>query len=516
MLPIPFSSTITNVHGNDEGCVRAESKPIIIIYRIPFSFANNLMSENELKNPGIYFLVRNGGAKDAGSCDSHNGGSGLIGSNVPTIYVGQGDSHDDGSGVLKRMVGKHAEGVDEWDVGYAVTCGTPNLLDATALNWLERYFYDIACAVGRYQVLNSVRPPGKEPDMATKGVLMNFIEIAEYLLKRDLGLYAFEKVGYRNIPIGFSDSPLIGKQMFLSNAKAGVYAVGVMSGYKTIYVYPGATVGKENRLLNQKGAEKYGKLRKELEEKGIINKGEFAQGYEFNSVSQAASVVLGFSTNGKTNWKDKDGVSLEDILKPGGAVTAENDTSVQPNTDEIASPEPEEVATPSTEEIASSESEEAATPDTDEITPPGPEEATTPIAEEIAQPGPEEATTPVILYLDSNKRNAHAKGYVNDEGRLVVLAGSKVSDSVFYQNEKGGAAKARARIDLEGKGIISNLLFTVDHTFSSSSTAASVVYGGSASGPAMWKDENGMSLGELNKERKESPYTGGGKTTDSQ
>ena len=63
MLPIPFSSTITNVHGNDEGCVRAESKPIIIIYRIPFSFANNLMSENELKNPGIYFLVRMVGRK---------------------------------------------------------------------------------------------------------------------------------------------------------------------------------------------------------------------------------------------------------------------------------------------------------------------------------------------------------------------------------------------------------------------------------------------------------------------
>ena len=367
MLPIPFSSTITNVHGNDEGCVRAESKPIIIIYRIPFSFANNLMSEQELKNPGNYFLVRNGGAKDTGSCDSHNGGSGftgsgLIGRQVPTIYVGQGDSHDDGSGVLKRMVGKHAEGVDEWDVGYALTCGTPNLLDATALNWLERYFYDKACAVGRYQVLNSVRPPGKEPDMATKGVLMNFIEIAEYLLKRDLGLYAFEKAGYRNIPIGFSDSPLIGKQMFLSNAKAGVYAVGVMTGYKTIYVYPGATVGKENRLLNQKGAEKYGKLRKELEEKGVIKQGEFVEGYEFSSVSQAATVILGTSTNGKTNWKDKDGVSLEDILEQGGAVTG-----VQLNTAEIAPSE--EVNTPITAEIAPSVDEEAVLPETVEIAP---------------------------------------------------------------------------------------------------------------------------------------------------
>ena len=83
----------------------------------------------------------------------------------------------------------------------------------------------------------------------------------------------------------------------------------------------------------------------------------------------------------------------------------------------------------------------------------------------------------------------------------MVLAGSKVSDSVFYQNAKDGATRARARTrkDLEDKGIISNLLFTVNHTFPKSSTSASVIYGGSASGPAMWKDENGVSLGELNK-----------------
>ena len=42
-------------------------------------------------------------------------------------------------------------------------------------------------------------------------------------------------------------------------------------------------------------------------------------------------------------------------------------------------------------------------------------------------------------------------------------------------------------------------LIIMKRRFSSSSTAASVVYGGSASGPAMWKDENGVSLGELNK-----------------
>ena len=134
-----------------------------------------------------------------------------------------------------------------------------------------------------------------------------------------------------------------------------------------------------------------------------------------------------------------------------------------------------------------------------EITFPQALEAATPNTDEMASPELDHSSTPVIFYLDSNKRNAHGKGYVNGEGKFVVLAGSKVSDSVFYQNEKGGATRARTRKELEDKGIISNLLFTVDHAFSSSSTAASVVYGGSASGPAMWKDENGVSLGELNK-----------------
>ena len=140
-------------------------------------------------------------------------------------------------------------------------------------------------------------------------------------------------------------------------------------------------------------------------------------------------------------------------------------------------------------EITSPEAVETTMPDADEIA--------SPATDEIVPPEPDHPSTPVILSLDRNKRNAHAKGYVNGEGKFVVLAGSKVSDSVFYQNEKGGATKARARKDLEDKGIISNLLFTVDHAFSSSSTAASVIYGGSASGPAMWKDENGVSLGKL-------------------
>ena len=308
--------------------------------------------------------------------------------------------------------------------------------------------------------------------MATKGVLMNFIEIAEYLLKRNLGLYAFEKVGYQNIPIGFSDSPLIGKQMFLCNAKAGVYAVGVMTGYKTIYVYPGATVGRENRLLKQK-KESYGQLRKELEEKGIIKKGEFVEGYEFTVTAE--------------NDTADQAVSAE----TDAAGSPQNDEEATFNTDEITIAEPGEVDLPETVEITSPEAVEAATPDTVEITPPEAEEATLPENVEVG--------TSVILYLDNEKRNAHAKGYVNDDGKFVVLAGSKVSDSVFYQNEKGGATRARTRKELEEKGIISNLLFTVDHTFPKSSTAASVVYGGSASGPAMWKDENGVSLGELNK-----------------
>ena len=59
--------------------------------------------------------------------------------------------------------------------------------------------------------------------------------------------------------------------------------------------------------------------RKELLQSGVWKDDEktyvFAQDYAFNSPSRASSVCLGRASNGLMEWKDKNGLSLKDLLK---------------------------------------------------------------------------------------------------------------------------------------------------------------------------------------------------------
>lgn len=61
----------------------------------------------------------------------------------------------------------------------------------------------------------------------------------------------------------------------------------------------------------------YSRIRKDLIEKEIVkntDKGlEFQREYEFTSPSQAGAVILGYSVNGRTFWKNKNGKTLKQI-----------------------------------------------------------------------------------------------------------------------------------------------------------------------------------------------------------
>lgn len=61
----------------------------------------------------------------------------------------------------------------------------------------------------------------------------------------------------------------------------------------------------------------YLKIRNDLIEKGYVQTNEkgiqFAQDYEFSSPSQAAAVIIGYSINGRTYWRNKEGKDLKTI-----------------------------------------------------------------------------------------------------------------------------------------------------------------------------------------------------------
>ena len=97
-----------------------------------------------------------------------------------------------------------------------------------------------------------------------------------------------------------------------------------------------------------------------------------------------------------------------------------------------------------------------------------------------------------VLYIKTG--SVKAKGLITTEG-FVVLAGSGVNEKVSEKSLSPGAVKLREKLFREGK--VENLKMTEDILFSSSSAAADFLLGYSVSGPRTWKNNQGVSLKEL-------------------
>ena len=96
--------------------------------------------------------------------------------------------------------------------------------------------------------------------------------------------------------------------------------------------------------------------------------------------------------------------------------------------------------------------------------------------------------TSIIYRIDSPREGVKASGKYYDNKRFTVFKGSTVSISLDDSFPTGAAGAYALRNDLQERGIInSNREFTEDYTFNSSSQAASVVLGGSRSGPREWR-----------------------------
>lgn len=97
-----------------------------------------------------------------------------------------------------------------------------------------------------------------------------------------------------------------------------------------------------------------------------------------------------------------------------------------------------------------------------------------------------------ILYL--NMGNAKASGIVTTEG-FVLFSGSVVNEKTSEKSLSKGAVSLRKKHFDAGR--VKDLTTTEDILFSSSSAAADFVTGYSVSGPANWKNKNGVTLKEI-------------------
>jgi hypothetical protein len=214
-------------------------------------------------------------------------------SELPRVYIGEGD------GVLPRL-DEHAKNKDFWTHAVVFTSKDRNLNKAH-VQYLESRLVALASEAKRCELDNGNAPQLPALSEADAADALSFL--SDILLCLPIiGVSLFEKA--KASAPKFQDLILKGK---------GIEARGI-DGTEGFVVRAGSTASKTEapslaaHLMD---------FRKALVAKGVlVDTGEFfrvSQDYTFSSPSAAGAVLLGRSTNGRTEWKNAAGKTLKEI-----------------------------------------------------------------------------------------------------------------------------------------------------------------------------------------------------------
>ena len=387
-------------------------------YKIPRGDLKNCDDLPELRAPGVYFLF---GRDDE--------------SGQQFVYVGEGDD------VLKRILQAHTFEKDGSYWTEAVILVTPaGSLDKAKIKYLENRFHRIVIETNRYIVKNGNTPPQSPVQKKIRDMLEEFIMNTQLIMPA-LGHKVFEPQ-----PSAEQDSVDEDELLYFSrNQGKGGQATGKVAddGFwvlKGSYIFP--VVADYVPTGVAKARERYADL--------INNQGILTQDVSFGSPSYASSFVCGKNSNGLTEWKNKDGVTLKE-LNSDTSTPAKKTPKKNPGKAAPAKAEPDK-----------------------------------PVDDVPAIP-------PDAMLLHLAGKKAAAQGYVNDD-RFVVLKGSQMSPTLRKSCREWVSTHRNELID---SGKVKNYVFTENVQFSSPSAAAAAIVGGEANGLIMWIDEQGRKLKEL-------------------
>jgi hypothetical protein len=222
---------------------------------------------------------------------------------LPTLYIGEGDP-------ARPRLEQHFAKKDFWTSLILFTSKDENLNKAH-VQYLEARLTSLAREAKRC-VLDNVNVPQlpslSEPDTAE---MESFLE-EMLLIYPVLGMTLFEKPRIDRAPE---------RMLYLKGR--GITAQGYEAA-EGFVVLAGSQVAKDTVPSVQPYVVE---LRKSLMERGIMEPDgdtlKLSQAYSFDSPSTASAVMLGRSSNGRAEWKDKEGRTLKEIQtaaveEPGG------------------------------------------------------------------------------------------------------------------------------------------------------------------------------------------------------
>ncbi|MFD2246756.1 GIY-YIG nuclease family protein [Pontibacter ruber] len=246
---------------------------------VPRNKLEYIAGRDELKNVGVYFLF--GESADKAK---------------PMVYIGEAED------CLERIK-QHNRSKEFWN--YAVVMVSKiNAFTKSHAKYLEHIAVAEAKEANRFDTENSVVPNKPFVTESMEADLLDSFDTIKILLST-LGFPVFDKISKESIT----------KKELLTLKGDNLYAEGdlIDDGF---VVFKGSglklstTASCHDYLIN---------LRKKLIEEQIVmnvdGNYKFMEDYVFNSPSTAGGVVLGRATNGWTSWKNKNGVTLDELKR---------------------------------------------------------------------------------------------------------------------------------------------------------------------------------------------------------
>lgn len=252
------------------------SNSIVKAISIPRSKITDIVERVELKSPGIYFLI---GEKDE--------------INKPRIYIGEAES------LLKRIK-QHNAKKDFWN---SVICfiSEKNNINKAHIKYLENYCCNEAKRINKCNLENGVDPSRSSLTEQDEDFALSFYDDLKIIIAT---------LGY---PI-FEESKKDESNIF--------YCKGKEAEATGEYNEEGLTVfkGSKANLEETKTAGSWIiNMREKLLKQEILKQEEniliFTDDYIFSSPSAAAACILARRANGWLEWKDKNGLTMDEKIR---------------------------------------------------------------------------------------------------------------------------------------------------------------------------------------------------------
>ena len=263
-----------------------------VIYKIPRIQLADLKSRDEMKQSGIYFLFGRDEEKQK-----------------DITYIGQATTRKNGEGVLLRVQEHTRDNHADYFNDVIILTTQNNSFGPTEISYLENKFTQLAKDAGRFIVKNGNEPNSGNVTEEKQSELDEVVENT-LMIVGTLGYRVFvpmTKKTEKDLPYDQSTFLYLKRKSKKSNKVIEARCERTSEGFVVLE-------GSQIEVIDSNVIPiSLQKLRKELIDTNVIKDGILQEKQLFSSPSYAAAFVLGMNTNGRIDWKNKDGKTLKEL-----------------------------------------------------------------------------------------------------------------------------------------------------------------------------------------------------------